>query len=193
MADSGANRFRWPRTIFEGMREIFFIKERCLPGCRTCYLACVAEHARHRDDYEAVDPLPMAKKLASTSFPNSLFDPVPHAVRCQHCEEAPCVEACISGSMQQSLENGRVFNDLARCVGCWMCVMVCPFGALIPLFDQSKALKCDSCLAVDDPVCVRACPTQALIFCEPARYQAELRRTARWNEKGNSPKERVFR
>lgn len=175
------------------MREIFFLKERCLAGCRSCYQACVAEHSRHGEDYASLGPLPMATKLATTTFPNSLFEPVPHAVRCQHCEEAPCVEVCISGSMQQSCESGRVFNDLARCVGCWTCVLVCPFGALIPLSEPGKALKCDSCLAVDDPACVRACPTQALIFCEPAHYQAELRRAARWNEKGKTPTQRVFR
>lgn len=175
------------------MREIVFLKERCIPGCRSCYQACVAEHERHREDYAGLGPLPMAKKLVNIIFSNSLFDPVPHAVRCQHCEEAPCVQVCISGSMQQLLENGRVFNDLARCVGCWMCVLVCPFGALIPLPSAGKALKCDSCLAVDDPVCVRACPSQALIFCEPEHYRAELRRASRWNEKGKGPAERVFR
>lgn len=174
------------------MREIVFIQERCIPGCRACYSACIAEHLRHEDSYAPMEPLPMTGKREEELFDYDLSNPIPHAVRCRNCIDAPCVMVCISGSMQQDDISGRVFNDEMRCVGCWMCVMACPYAALIPLIERRKVLKCDSCLSVDDPACVRACPTKAILFITPEDYQRERRRIARFNEAGKVPAFRVF-
>lgn len=174
------------------MREIFFIKERCLPGCRACYAACIAEHSGHKEDYGPIDSMPLARKRMSEELTHTLLDPLPHAARCHHCPDAPCVEVCISGSMQQDAETGRVFNDETKCVGCWMCVMVCPYSALIPIPDRRKVLKCDSCLALDDPVCVRVCPTGALIYCEPDDFRRYRKAAIRFNEERKPPLLKVF-
>ncbi len=174
------------------MRQIFLIKERCLPGCDSCMHACLGEHLDHQQDYASIQQLPLAKKAADNTYSFDLLDPVPFALRCQHCPDAPCVASCISGSMQQSEENGRVFNDLSRCVGCWMCVMACPYCALIPLVEERKVLKCDQCLLAQDPACVRACPTKALVFYSSEEYEALRRKAARWNEEGKRPAKGLF-
>jgi carbon-monoxide dehydrogenase iron sulfur subunit len=51
-------------------------------------------------------------------------------------------------------------------VGCWSCIMVCPFGAIVRNEDCRQAVKCDHCMDRDNPACVEACPTRALVYCE---------------------------
>jgi len=64
-------------------------------------------------------------------------------------------------------ENGETVCDIEKCVGCWMCVMSCPYGAITP---QQTALKCDLCPDRRDRsgraryACIEACPTEALFF-----------------------------
>jgi Fe-S-cluster-containing dehydrogenase component len=63
-------------------------------------------------------------------------------------------------------ENGKTSCTASRCLGCWMCVMACPYGVITAV---ETALKCDLC---PDRVeregraryaCVDACPTGALV------------------------------
>jgi carbon-monoxide dehydrogenase iron sulfur subunit len=77
---------------------------------------------------------------------------------------------------------GRVANHLVQCVGCWMCVMNCPYGATVP--STKKSIKCDYCLFGEAPSCVRACPTKALVFCEPQEYERRLQVGQKWRERG---------
>ena len=47
---------------------------------------------------------------------------------CQHCEKAPCVEACpVKASVTRS--DGIVMMDYDRCIGCRYCEVACPYGA----------------------------------------------------------------
>jgi carbon-monoxide dehydrogenase iron sulfur subunit len=77
---------------------------------------------------------------------------------------------------------GRVANHLVQCVGCWMCVMNCPYSAAVP--SAKKSIKCDYCLFGEAPSCVRACPTKALVFCEPQEYERRLQLSQKWRERG---------
>ncbi len=89
------------------------------------------------------------------------------ALQCRHCEEAPCLEACITGAMQRDRRTEAVLCDEEKCVGCWMCIMVCPFGVIKRDLESKKvASKCDLCLGEDMPVCVQNCPNEALTFEE---------------------------
>jgi carbon-monoxide dehydrogenase iron sulfur subunit len=89
------------------------------------------------------------------------------ALQCRHCPDAPCVTACISGAMYRDEESGVVKHNTEKCVGCWSCLLVCPYGAVQPDENGKKiALKCDFCLEEGNPVCVENCPNRALVLVE---------------------------
>ena len=49
---------------------------------------------------------------------------------CRHCEEPLCAAGCVSGAIFVDKDLGLVDIDRSRCVGCWTCVLECPFGAV---------------------------------------------------------------
>jgi carbon-monoxide dehydrogenase iron sulfur subunit len=86
------------------------------------------------------------------------------ALQCRHCTEAPCIEACMTGAMHRDPETDAVLCDANRCVGCWMCIMVCPFAAIQRGADLKVASKCDLCLNEETPACVANCPNEAIVL-----------------------------
>jgi carbon-monoxide dehydrogenase iron sulfur subunit len=70
----------------------------------------------------------------------------------------------MSGAMYRDKETGAVLCNEDKCVGCWMCIMVCPFGVISRSSDKKIASKCDLCMGEDIPVCVKNCPNEALKY-----------------------------
>ena len=80
----------------------------------------------------------------------------------------------MAGAMTKDLVSGEVTCNPDKCVGCWMCVMVCPFGAVRP--GEIYTVKCDMCPDRDGAVaCVEACPTGALFAATPEEFQKILK------------------
>jgi carbon-monoxide dehydrogenase iron sulfur subunit len=139
-------------------------KEDVCIGCRLCEIACVVEHSKSKNIIKAY-------KEEKRGIPRSHVEeegPVSFSVTCRHCDDAWCVSACITGAMQKQ-EDGRVIVDSEKCVGCWSCVMACPYGAIGMDKDLKKSVKCDLCGDREIPACVEACPNRALVVvCEEA-------------------------
>jgi carbon-monoxide dehydrogenase iron sulfur subunit len=73
----------------------------------------------------------------------------------------------MTGAMQRDKETGAVECDEGKCVGCWMCIMVCPFGVISRDVHEGKiASKCDLCIGEGEPACVKNCPNEALVYIE---------------------------
>jgi formate dehydrogenase iron-sulfur subunit len=75
-----------------------------------------------------------------------------------------------------------VTYDRDKCIGCRYCQYACPFG--VPKFDWDQRLglisKCNFCndrLEMGlEPACVKACPSDALVFGERDELVTEARR-----------------
>ena len=146
------------------MKRIVIHEEYCI-GCRLCEIHCLVQHSESRDIIKAYK---VERQSGSGLMPRMLFEesgPISFALQCRQCEEPSCLEACISGAMHRDPKTGAIICDESRCVGCWMCIMVCPAGAI----QQSQALhkiasKCDLCFGAEMPACVANCPNEALTY-----------------------------
>ena len=56
------------------------------------------------------------------------FKHLPFLVTCNHCKNAPCVQACPTQATFKR-EDGIVLMDFHRCIGCRFCMAACPFGS----------------------------------------------------------------
>lgn len=159
------------------MRRILVHPEWCL-GCMTCEAACVTAHRLPGSPLttEAIVQaytLP-AMRTSRIWVEASQGDLTPAPVTCRHCLEPACVAVCSVGALQQEGADQAVVNQQERCAGCWMCVMVCPFGGVDKC--GKIALKCDLCQGRDRPACVEACPNSALEWVEVEPLAAGRRR-----------------
>jgi carbon-monoxide dehydrogenase iron sulfur subunit len=69
-------------------------------------------------------------------------------------------------------------GGLQECIGCSLCLMVCPFGVIRQdqaLDGKVMALKCDLCPEREIPACVESCPTKALVYMEAEDFTRGLR------------------
>ncbi|WP_027717587.1 4Fe-4S dicluster domain-containing protein [Desulfovirgula thermocuniculi] len=157
-------------------REILIDFARCT-GCLSCRLACAVAHTQAKSLFDAVLA---GEKPRARIFVHQLGQQKA-PINCRHCTDAPCLDACMAGAMYRK-EDGTVTNEGGeqRCVGCWMCVMVCPYGAITSDAAGTVALKCDRNCRDESgtPACVRACPTGALVYTEVEDYSAHRRHGA---------------
>lgn len=155
------------------MKEIFVRLDRCL-GCRSCELACAVEHSSNKSLAEAIHESPSPRRRLYVVRAESHKIPLV----CRHCKDAPCVAVCLYGAMHQDPVTGIVDRDLERCVGCWMCAMVCPYGVVGRQTERRVAVKCDRCIDRDVPACVDACPAKTLVYAEEEDFSMLLRQEA---------------
>jgi formate dehydrogenase iron-sulfur subunit len=88
---------------------------------------------------------------------------------CKHCDPAPCMEACPTGSLFRT-EFDTVVVQQDICNGCGYCVPACPFGVVELAPEDGKAHKCTLCYdrlkGGLEPACAKACPTDSIQFGE---------------------------
>jgi carbon-monoxide dehydrogenase iron sulfur subunit len=145
------------------MKRIYIKEEFCI-GCRLCEIHCLVQHSKSKKILKAF------KEEFPRALPRVMFEEEGHlsfALPCRHCEDAPCLAACITGAMHRDPKHQVILCDEDRCVGCWMCIMVCPFGVIRRNLKEHRiASKCDLCYGTEVPVCVKNCPNEALLMEE---------------------------
>ena len=160
-------------------------------GCNTCVVVCKMRNGTPKGVFwnrvleEEVGTFPTARRV---------FWPV----RCMHCEDPACVEACPTGASYQRPDN-LVVIDGEKCVGCRACILACPYDVrtlwegdgryfkdhLTPFEEQAyvkhqpgSVLKCDFCASrIDEglkPSCAEGCLTKAIVFGDLDDPQSEV-------------------
>ena len=140
---------------------------RCI-GCGTCLAACMMEH-------EPFDGVPIPRLNLIKTYRVST------PVGCHHCQDASCVAACPQKVLCN--EDGKVYAKDKGCIGCYSCVIACPYGAIdiisvespvtyngitYKIGTRSQPLKCDLCVSRGElgPACVSHCLTKSLQYLD---------------------------
>ena len=141
------------------MKRIYVNEEWCL-GCHLCEYECAFANSGISDMVRAlkgkqIHPLIHIEDSGDVHF----------AVNCRHCKDPICVKSYISGALSKG-KDGIVRIDRDKCVGCLTCVLVCPYGAVLPAPDGHAAMKCALCTdnGRGEPNCVKYCPNGAIVF-----------------------------
>ncbi len=147
--------------------------ELCI-ACNACEKRCVKNaYTRGRLNKTRLDVL----KLDSGNMVN----------QCRQCDDAPCANVCPTSALR--IANSYVELHEEICIGCKLCTIACPYGAMNVEADympsvqdevdrdlvagcvsglKSIAVKCDLCSGGEDgPVCVDICPKGALLMVDP--------------------------
>lgn len=144
-------------------QKIFFRPERCLM-CLSCVLACQLNSLGVKDPRS----LPPGKPQERITL--SFSGGTPWVWKCQQCSEAPCAEACVSGSIRK--KGGAVGPEYYRetCVGCGSCLLACPFSIPARNPREDRFSRCNLCPDEKIPPCVNACQARALVYQDASRF-----------------------
>ena len=126
--------------------------EKCT-GCRICELVCSVKH-------EGVSNPSRSRIKVIKWESEGRYVPM----SCQQCESAPCMLICPVKAISRDESLNRVKVDYDVCIGCRMCVAICPFGAMGFDVLAKKVMKCDLCDG--DPQCARFCDVHAVSYLE---------------------------
>lgn len=135
------------------MGKVLVIEYEKCTGCRNCEVVCSVIHEK------VVNPSRARIKVIKWEDEGKY---VP--MSCQQCENAPCMSICPVKAISRDETLNRVMVDYDICIGCRMCVAICPFGAMNWDVRGDKVIKCDLCDG--DPACVKFCDVQAVTYVE---------------------------
>jgi len=148
------------------MKRVFVNEQWCL-ACHLCEYHCA------NANLGGVTARDMVKNLKGKKiFPRIRIEEgadngnINFAVQCRHCYDPMCVKSCISGAL--SITEGVISVDQNKCVGCYTCVLTCPYGCVMPDENGKVVQKCELCLKnnVGAPACAEHCPNHAIVYEE---------------------------
>lgn len=148
------------------MKRIYVNEQWCL-GCHLCEYECMYANSGLDEMFK------LKGKAGKDILPRIQVEgdeksPIHFAVNCRHCSGTACVNGCIAGALTKN-DDGMVVIDKDKCVGCFTCVLLCPFGAIMPAADGKAAQKCMLCtdnIKNGEPNCVKHCPNNAIVYEE---------------------------
>lgn len=160
------------------MRWGMLIDLRTCIGCHACSVACKAEFdvplGVVRDTVKYVEE-PTASSVTRHFIP----------VLCNHCTDAPCLNACPTSAITRK-PTGEVVIDEGDCNLNRFCMSACPYGAIYEDPEREVAQKCNFCEHRTaeglEPACVTACPTNCRIFGDLDDPESDIAQRAAANE-----------
>ena len=116
------------------MKRVYVNEDWCL-ACHLCEYYCAAANSGAENMIKAFangkKPIPRIKVEEGSG--------INFAVQCRHCETPLCVKSCITGALSQ--KDGVISCDESRCVGCYTCVLACPYGCIVTSEDSKVIQK----------------------------------------------------
>lgn len=157
---------------------------RCM-GCHTCAVACKIENNLPKKNWWNRI---LTEGGKAPDSPGGIYPNVSrsyYTLSCQHCENPACTRVCPVGATYKREEDGVVFQDYDKCIGCRMCMAACPYTGVrsfnweepqfsqdfavgdvdIPMHQKHVVEKCTMCshrlARGEEPACIDACPAIA--------------------------------
>ncbi len=99
------------------MNDFVVADSRHCIGCFACQAACVETHRR----------------AGLQAYPRLIVTHAPYGtmpLQCHQCDYAACVAVCPVKALTQKDDSVQLNETV--CIGCKMCALACPFGAIIP-------------------------------------------------------------
>ena len=177
-------------TIEPGKRYGFFTDTTLCIGCKACEVACKEWNALPADNLglrgtsydntgdlgattwrhvHFIEHIGNGDGARVTEMPPFQSNWLMMSDVCKHCANAPCLEACPTGSIFRT-EFDTVVVQQDICNGCGYCQPACPFGVVEVSFEDGKAHKCTLCYdrlkGGFEPACAKSCPTDSIQFGE---------------------------
>ena len=160
-------RFRGVET---GMQYGFVIDQRKCIGCHACTVACKAENEVPLGSFRT-----WVKAVDKGVFPETRRHFT--VLRCNHCDQAPCVEICPVTALHKR-PDAIVDLDRDLCIGCRACMQACPYDALYLNEDRGVVEKCHFCAHRTErgmlPACVIVCPEEAIVAGDPGDPESPI-------------------
>jgi len=100
------------------MTEVLTVNLNRCENCGVCEMACAERHSGKAR-------LKVKDTLRSRGL---MFDDVALPIVCKQCESPQCVSVCKTKALVR--EDGVVYLDEAKCIGCGKCAKSCPFNAI---------------------------------------------------------------
>lgn len=141
------------------MKRVYVNEKWCL-GCHLCEYYCTFANTNESNMAIALRNLEQNPRIHIEEG-----NGISYAVSCRHCTEPLCVKSCISGALTR--EDGVIKINRSKCIGCFTCVVACPYGA-ISQSESGAMQKCELCTQSKRgvPECVLGCPNGAIVFEE---------------------------
>jgi Fe-S-cluster-containing hydrogenase component 2 len=141
------------------MKRLYVYPEKCT-GCRECSLACSLKK------FGVCNP----KKAAITVIRDE-FNRYEVPIVCMQCDDPLCLKFCHQNAYE--VKDGIIVRDEGRCIGCRMCVMLCPYGTITAI--DGEIVKCDLCEG--DPRCAKYCSTGAVQYLDETEELEKRRKS----------------
>jgi Fe-S-cluster-containing dehydrogenase component len=152
-------------------------------GCYACFMACRDEHCGNDHlPHAAAQPYSghfwmriIERERGSYPKVNTSYIKVP----CMHCDDAPCVSR--NPGMVYKRPDGIVIIDPVKAKGHEEILDSCPYRVIFWNEVSELPQKCTLCAHLldqgwEEPRCVEACPTKALLFGDLDDPESEVSR-----------------
>ena len=149
------------------MYRIILDPDKC-DGCRVCEGVCSSSNEGESNPEKS-------RIKVIRSIENEIVKSIP--VFCQQCEEPYCEKVCPARAINRNSKNALIVDE-DKCIGCKMCEIACPVGAVSVNPEKRVAMKCTLCSTYDQPQCVKYCYTEALQLV-PAERAGKARARAK--------------
>ena len=143
------------------MKRIYVNEKWCL-GCHLCEYECAYANSGIADMVralkgKAIHPRVQVDEAATFTLPSTAAT-----------APTPCAFRAASRARSRRGRTASCASTNKKCVGCLTCVLVCPYGAVLPSPEGHAAMKCQLCTdnRMGEPNCVKHCPNGAIVFEE---------------------------